>query len=81
MAYSIRLWRSGPPNFRDLEGVALLVLRPNEEIAAGLVWLARATKLRGSLMPSGYFCEDRELEDIRTGKKPPELKATKPTPP
>jgi hypothetical protein len=72
LAYSIRLWRGGPPNFRDLEGVALLDLRPNEWIVAGQVWLTRAQKLRSSLMPTGYFCEDRELEDRRSGKLPRE---------
>lgn len=76
LAYSIRLWRGGSPGYRDLEGVALLDLRPNEEIPAGLVWLTRAQKFQSSLMPTRYFCEDRELEDRRTGgpeKKPPEL--------
>ena len=78
IAYTFRLWRSGPPTFRDLEGVALLELRPNEELVAGLVWLTRAQRLFSSFMPTGYHCEDLELEDQRTGTKPPELELKRP---
>jgi hypothetical protein len=83
LSYSIRLWRGGP-TFRDLEGVALVDLRPNEEMAAGLVWLTRAQKFQSSLMPTGYFCEGRELEDRRQkgqekGEWPRELKKSKRT--
>jgi hypothetical protein len=81
LSYSIRLWRGGP-TFRDLEGVALLDLRPNEEMVAGLVRLTRALKRQSSLMPTGYFCEGRELEDRRQkgrekGEWPPELKKSR----
>ena len=30
LTYSLRFWRGAPPNTRDLEGVALLDVRPNE---------------------------------------------------
>ena len=78
ISYGMRLWRGGPPRYRELEGVALLDLRPNQEMVAGLVWLTRAQKRLGSLNPAGYFCEDRELEDERTGRKPPELTPARP---
>lgn len=65
LAYSIRLWRSGVPRSRDLEGVALLEVRPGEVLVAGLVWLSRALKFDWTAPPSGYFCQDRDLEEQR----------------
>ncbi|MGH7411326.1 MAG: hypothetical protein ACREJ6_09775 [Candidatus Methylomirabilis sp.] len=63
LAYSIRLWRSGPPRSRDLEGVALLEVRPGKVVVAGLVWLSRAVRFDWSTPPSSYFCQDRDLEE------------------
>jgi hypothetical protein len=67
LTYAFRLWRGGP-HHRDLEGVVLLDLRPKDEVVAGLVWLTRAPKFAWSLMPTAYFCEDREFEDRRQVK-------------
>jgi hypothetical protein len=74
LTYTMRLWRGGPTD-RDLEGVVLLDLRPNEESVGGLVWLSRTLTMEGARIPraTGYECEDRDLEDYRTGKKPLEL--------
>lgn len=63
--YSIRLWRSGRPRSRDLEGVALLEVRPGQTMVAGLVWLERAFKFDWTTPPSSYFCQDRDLEEQR----------------
>ena len=80
LTHSIRVWRSGPPHYRDLEGVALLDQRPGEEIVAGLVWLKREPKRAASFMPTGYPCRDLELEDKRERLGPPELKRALPIP-
>ena len=64
-SYSIKLWKSGVPHYGDLEGVALLEIRPNQEVVAGLLWLSRAPKLLGAVRPSDYSCKDRSLEDER----------------
>src|SRR5262249_2999123 len=64
-AYSIRLWESGPPRSRDLEGVVLLEVRPGEAIVAGIAWLSRAVKFDWTAPPSSYFCQDRDLEEQR----------------
>lgn len=63
MAYSIRLWRSTAPHSQDLEGVALLEVRPGEVLVAGLVWLSRAVRFDWSTPASSYFCQDRDLEE------------------
>jgi hypothetical protein len=65
LAYSIRLWRSSAPRSRDLEGVALLEVRPSELLVAGLVWLSRALRFDWTTPPSSYFCQDRDLEEQR----------------
>ena len=64
-AYSIRLWRSGKPNPQDLEGVALLEVRPGETLVAGLVWLSRTVRFDWTSPPSSYFCQDLDLEEHR----------------
>ena len=53
------------PRSRDLEGVVLLEVRPGEVLVAGLVWLSRALKFDWTVPPSGYFCQDRDLEEQR----------------
>ncbi len=73
-SYSIKLWKSGPPHYGDLEGVALLEIRPKQEVVAGLVWLSRAPKFPGIVPPSEYPCKNRALEDE---KLIAELKALK----
>lgn len=61
--YSIRLWRSGEPNPQDLEGVALLEMRPGETLVAGLVWFSRTVRFDWTTPPSSYFCQDLDLEE------------------
>jgi hypothetical protein len=64
-AYSIRLWRSVAPRSRDLEGVALLDVRPGEALVAGVISLSRSIKFDWTAPPSSYFCQDRDLEEQR----------------
>jgi hypothetical protein len=64
-SYSVKLWKSGPPYYRDLEGVALLRIRPTQDVVAGLVWLSRSPKLDGMTLPARYSCQDRSIEDER----------------
>jgi len=63
LAYSIRLWRSSAPHSQDLEGVALLDVRPGQVVVAGLVQLSRVVMFDWSTPPSSYFCQDRDLEE------------------
>jgi hypothetical protein len=63
LAYSIRLWTSSAPYTHDLEGVALLEVRPGEVVVAGLVQLSRTLVFDWTTPPSNYFCQDRDLEE------------------
>jgi hypothetical protein len=75
LTYSIRLWKSGAPPYRDLEGVAILEARPDEQLVGGLIWLTKAPNFPGAMPPSEYPCQDRAFEDEKLTRELDALKA------